>query len=84
VASTSSRAATPTAPRGKDFGKLIRDYLSTHGGSVYTQMLIDHFNRYCTDAQATADFKETLKKIATLEKGGRGRGRWVLKDQYKK
>lgn len=83
VASTSSRAGTP-APSGKDFAKLIRDYLSTHGGSVYTQMLIDHFNRYCTSPQTTADFKETLKVIATLEKGGRGRGRWVLKDQYKK
>lgn len=84
VASTTSRAGTPTAPGGKDFAKLIRDYLSTHGGSVYTQMLIDHFNRYCTTPQATADFKETLKVIATLEKGGRGRGRWVLKDQYRR
>ncbi|KAJ9652666.1 DNA repair protein rhp26 [Neophaeococcomyces mojaviensis] len=84
VASNPSRAGTPPAPRGKDFGKLIRDYLTSHGGSVYTQMLIDHFNRYCTDAQATADFKETLKTIATLERGGRGRGRWVLKEQYKK
>lgn len=83
VASNSSRAATPT-PRGKDFAKLIRDYLSAHGGSVFTQMLIDHFNRYCTTPQATAEFKETLKVIATLEKGGRGRGRWVLKEQYKK
>ena len=84
VASTASRAGTPTAPGGKDFAKLIRDYLSAHGGSVYTQMLIDHFNRYCTTAQATADFKETLKVIATLDKGTRGRGRWVLRDQYKK
>lgn len=83
IASTSSRAGTP-APSGKDFAKLIRDYLSTHGGSVFTQMLIDHFNRYCTTPQATADFKETLKVIATLEKGTRGRGRWVLKEQYKK
>lgn len=83
VASASSRSGTP-APRGKDFAKLIRDYLSAQGGSVYTQMLIDHFNRYCTTPQATADFKETLKVIAQLEKGSRGRGRWVLKDQYKK
>ena len=81
--SASSRAAT-LVPNGKDFAKLIRDYLSTHGGSVYTQMLIDHFNRYCVTPQATADFKETLKVIATLEKGGRGRGRWVLKDQYRR
>lgn len=79
-----SRESTPALPRGKDFGKLIRDYLTTHGGSVFTQMLIDHFNRYCTTPQATAEFKETLKVIARLEKGSRGRGRWVLKDEYKK
>ncbi|KIW66747.1 hypothetical protein PV04_06046 [Phialophora macrospora] len=80
---SASREGTPSLPRGKDFGKLIRNYLTTHGGSVYTQMLIDHFNRYCTTAQATAEFKETLKLIAKLEKGSRGRGRWVLKDEYK-
>ncbi|KIW20257.1 hypothetical protein PV08_00832 [Exophiala spinifera] len=79
-----SRSGTPAIPQGKDFGKLIRDYLSSHGGSVYTQMLIDHFNRFCTTPQATAEFKETLKLIARLEKGSRGRGRWVLKDEYKK
>lgn len=83
ITSTFSRGGSPAAPSGKDFGKLIRDYLVSHGGSVYTQMLIDHFNRFCTSAQATADFKETLKTIARLEKGGRGRGRWVLKDQFK-
>ncbi|KIY00855.1 uncharacterized protein Z520_03521 [Fonsecaea multimorphosa CBS 102226] len=79
-----SRDTTPTLPQGKDFGKLIRDYLTTHGGSVYTQMLIDHFNRFCTTPQATLEFKETLKLIARLEKGSRGRGRWVLKDEYRR
>ena len=83
-AASASREGTPLAPRGKDFGKLIRDYLTTHGGTVHTQMLIDHFNRFCTTAQATADFKETLKLLARLEKGGTGRGRWVLKDEYRK
>jgi DNA excision repair protein ERCC-6 len=82
-----SRAGTPTTtgaqPRGKDFGKLIRDYLLNHGGSVYTQMLIDHFNRYCTSPQATMEFKETLKAIATLEKGSSSaRGKWKLKREY--
>lgn len=81
---STSRAGTPALPQGKDFGKLIRDFLTTHGGAAYTQMLIDHFNRYCTTPQATMEFKETLKVIATLEKAGRGRGRWVLKDEYKK
>jgi DNA excision repair protein ERCC-6 len=84
---SSSRGGTPTTgglqPRGKDFAKLIRDYLSTHGGSVYTQMLIDHFNRYCTTPQATMEFKETLKAIATLERGSSSaRGKWKLKPEY--
>lgn len=77
-------AGTATPRSGKEFGKLIRDYLSVHGGSAYTQNLIDHFNRYCTTQQATLEFKETLKAIARLEKGSRGRGRWVLKDEYKR
>ena len=83
-AASASRDGSPALPRGKDFGKLIRDYLTTHGGTVHTQMLIDHFNRFCATEQATAEFKETLKVIAKLEKGSRGRGRWVLKDEYKK
>jgi DNA excision repair protein ERCC-6 len=78
-----SRSGTPTSVRGRDFGKLIQNYLMTHGGSVYTQMLIDHFNRYCTTPQATMEFKETLKVIATLDKGSRARGKWVLKDEYR-
>lgn len=77
-----SRQTTP-APRGKDFMKMIRDYLVTHGGKVHTQMLIDHFNRYCSTPARTAEFKEMLKEIAILEKGSRGRGRWVLKEEYK-
>jgi DNA excision repair protein ERCC-6 len=46
-------------------------------------MLIDHFNRYCGTEQRTADFKEMLKRIATLEKGRNGRGRWIVKDEFK-
>jgi len=83
-AASASRSGTPSILQGKDFGKLIRDYLTAHGGSVHTQMLIDHFNRFCTTQQATMDFKETLKVLAKLEKGSRGRGRWVLKDEYKR
>ncbi|MCJ1306657.1 hypothetical protein MMC25_000300 [Agyrium rufum] len=91
----SSRASTPagggggganedsSTPRGKDFMILIRNYLQAHGGQVHTQMLIDHFNRYCGTPQRTVEFKEMLKTIAVLEKGGRGRGKWVLKEQYK-
>ncbi|KAK2759420.1 hypothetical protein FQN54_002898 [Arachnomyces sp. PD_36] len=78
-------SSSSTQPRGKDFMVMIRDYLVTHGGQVHTQMLIDHFNRFCTTPQATAEFKEMLKTIAVLEKGGGGnggRGRWVLKPEY--
>ncbi|KAI4176330.1 MAG: hypothetical protein LQ343_001068 [Gyalolechia ehrenbergii] len=81
---TAGSSRQSTAPsKGVDFMKTIRDYLVTHGGRVYTQMLIDHFNRYCTSADKTAEFKEMLKEIARLEKGSRGRGSWVLKDEYR-
>ncbi|KAI7208004.1 hypothetical protein KC365_g16283, partial [Hortaea werneckii] len=70
-------------PKGKEFLVLIRDFLLAHGGKAYTQMLIDHFNRYCGTPQRTAEFKEMLKTIAELEKGGRGRGRWVIREEYR-
>ena len=63
---------------------MIRDYLLAHGGKVYTQNLIDHFNRFCGSAHRTAEFKEMLKVIGVLEKGSRGRGKWVLRDEYRK
>ena len=82
-----SRGSTPNSnasgPRGTDFIKMIRDYLVIQGGQVHTQMLIDHFNRYCNTAEKTAEFKAMLTEIATMERGTRGRGRWVLKDEYK-
>ncbi len=82
-ASPASRQSTPTGPQGTDFMKMIRDYLVIHSGKVHTQMLIDHFNRHCNTPQKTVEFKEMLKEIATLEKGSRGRGSWILKDEYK-
>ncbi|KAK5128307.1 hypothetical protein LTR85_002974 [Meristemomyces frigidus] len=88
-AASSSRGSTPTSrqqqnqPKGKDFLVLIRDFLLAQGGKAYTQMLIDHFNRYCGTPQRTAEFKEMLKVIAELEKGGRGRGRWALREEYR-
>ena len=82
-----SRGSTPNSsglgPRGTDFIKMIRDYLVVQGGQVHTQMLIDHFNRYCNTAEKTAEFKAMLTEIAKLERGTRGRGRWVLKEEYK-
>ena len=82
-----SRGDTPdsnaSGPRGTDFIKMIRDYLVVQGGQVHTQMLIDHFNRFCNTPEKTAEFKAMLTEIAKLERGTRGRGRWVLKDEYK-
>ncbi|MCJ1390504.1 hypothetical protein MMC18_003364 [Xylographa bjoerkii] len=72
-----------SGPRGTSFMKLIRDYMIAHGGKVHTQMLIDHFNRHCNTPERTAEFKAMLKEIATLQKGSRGRGAWILKDDYK-
>jgi DNA excision repair protein ERCC-6 len=87
--SSSSRTNSPRdspAPGGRvDFMSMIRDYMVAQGGSAYTQMLIDHFNRFCTTPQRSAEFKEVLKKVAVLEKGGRnGRGKWSLKKEYAK
>jgi DNA excision repair protein ERCC-6 len=84
----SSRADTPggeRAPRGKDFMKLIRDFIKRQGGSVPSQALVNHFNRMCKSEQETMEFKHMLGEIARLEKGAnsRMRGRWVLKDEFK-
>ena len=85
---SSSRLGTPggseRAPRGKDFMKLIRDFIKTHGGSVPSQALVNHFNRMCRTAQQSAEFKHMLGEIAVLEKGNsRLRGKWILKDEFK-
>ncbi|KAM5437788.1 DNA repair protein rhp26 [Microsporum ferrugineum] len=89
ASASASRSGTPRTgtPTGKDFMVMIRDYIITHGGSVYTQMLVDHFNRFCDSPRATAEFKEILRTIAFLDKSGTGtraRGKWVLKPEYAK
>lgn len=77
-ASTPSSDAQASQPRGREFVQLIKSYLLTHGGAVYTQMLIDHFNRFCGTPERTAEFKEMLKAIAVLDKGdGDGGGRAI-------
>ncbi|QSS48767.1 DNA repair and recombination protein RAD26 [Histoplasma capsulatum var. duboisii H88] len=81
--SSISSSSSSSRPRGKDFLKMIRDYIMAHGGSVRTQNLIDHFNRFCDTPRATMEFKEMLRTIAVLEKtGGRARGKWVLRPEY--
>ena len=97
-ASDSSRSSTPLAHNlndvrvrndmknkklGKGFVSKIRDFLVAHNGRVYTQNLIDHFNRYCTTQERTAEFTAMIKEIATLQKGSRGRGMWTLKEEFK-
>ena len=89
------RASTPGSvtstseapPSGKDFARLIRDFMLVQGGACPSQMLVDHFDRYCrNNARATAEFKESLKAIASME-GGRGRaGRsmWRLKPEFRR
>ena len=88
--SDSSRASTPASRRpvtgqrlGKEFMGKIREFLIAHDGKAYTQNLIDHFNRYCTTPERTAEFKAMIKELASLEKGGRGRGLWILKEEYR-
>ncbi|KAL2838388.1 SNF2 family N-terminal domain-containing protein [Aspergillus pseudoustus] len=81
--SATGSPAPSSNPSGKDFITMIRDFITSQGGAVYTQNLIDHFNHYCTTPQKSAEFKEMLKQIAILEKGGRnGRGKWSLKPEY--
>jgi DNA excision repair protein ERCC-6 len=89
ASASSSRSATPgseTVPKGKDFMKLIQDFIKRQGGSVPSQSLVNHFNRMCKTPQQTLEFKEMLGQIAILEKSGsnsRMRGRWVLKEEFK-
>jgi DNA excision repair protein ERCC-6 len=78
-------AGNGRTPRGKDFLKLIRDFIKLQGGSVPSQALVNHFNRMCQTPQQTSEFKHMLGQIASLEKGpnSRMRGRWVLKQEFK-
>lgn len=86
-ASTPGSSTSEPTPSGKDFARLIRDFMLVHGGSCPSQMLVDHFDRYCkNNPRATAEFKESLKAIASME-GGRGRGgrsMWKLKPEYRR
>ncbi|KAI9828044.1 MAG: hypothetical protein M1832_003571 [Thelocarpon impressellum] len=78
-----ARRVEDRGPSPGDFLKLIREFFIRHGGQVRSKMLVDHFDRMCKTREQSALFKELLRKIATLERGGRMRGNWVLKDEYK-
>jgi DNA excision repair protein ERCC-6 len=88
----SSRGGTPGGsgsegggPRGKDFIRLIRDYIRRQGGSVPSQMLVVHFGPMCKSDQQSADFKAMLEQVAVLKRGtgSRARARWELKEEFK-
>ncbi|KAI9646884.1 DNA repair protein rhp26 [Ciborinia camelliae] len=86
--SSSSRAATPNRPVGRqnhDFAKMIVDFIKSMGGSVPSQAVVNHFNRYCTSDRVTAQFKHTLTEVAICEQGtnSRMRAKWVLRDEFK-
>ncbi|KAJ4305247.1 DNA repair protein rhp26 [Kalmusia sp. IMI 367209] len=83
--SSRSNTPQPTSLRGRQMLERIRDFMITHGGVVPTQMLVDHFDHYCRAVPGRSEeFKEMLKLIAKMEKGGGARrGRWVLKDEWR-
>lgn len=86
---SSSRNLTPPPSnelKPRDWMRMIPAYIRRQGGSVPSQMLIVHFDNMCRTAQNTVDFKACLQEVAKLEKGannGRGRGRWVLKEEFR-
>ncbi|CAL5865798.1 uncharacterized protein PFLUO_LOCUS4 [Penicillium psychrofluorescens] len=83
VRSADSSSPAPTRmPRGKDFLAMIRDYIASCRGPVYSQMLIDEFSHYCNTPQRIAEFQEMLKKVATLSRAADGRGKWTLNPEF--
>ncbi|KAJ4377407.1 DNA repair protein rhp26 [Neocucurbitaria cava] len=84
-ASTPSSTPTPHTFRGRRMLEMIRDFLLTHGGSVPSRMLIDHFDHHVrAQPGRKEEFMEGLKLLATMERSGSAqRGRWVLKDEWK-
>lgn len=82
AAVTNTSTSSTRMPRGKDFMPMIQNYLASQRGPTVTQMIVDHFNHYCTNQQRVAEFQEMLKKVATLHKGRDGRGRWTLKPEF--
>ncbi|KKY17286.1 putative dna repair and recombination protein rad26 [Diplodia seriata] len=91
---SSSRGNTPrpaAADRKKDLEgtelfKAIRNFMRTHDGVVYTEMIKQQFQWQVGEGKEKAEeFRAMLKILAKLEKpsGGDGRGRWTLKTEWK-
>ncbi|KAA8573015.1 hypothetical protein EYC84_003558 [Monilinia fructicola] len=86
--STSSHATNTNRPVGRqrhDFAKMIVDFINRMGGSVPSQTIINHFNRYCISDRVTAQFKHTLTEVAICQPGtnSRMRSKWVLREEFK-
>lgn len=81
----SSRSSTPNRGlRAKDFEEMIPRFIRHHGGQVYSKLLVDHFNQYCTNSQQADQFKLALDKVAHMEKRGSSmRAVWALKPHLK-
>ena len=79
---TTSNSLVPGLPPANLLTQ-IRDFIRQHNNEVRSQMLVDHFGHACRNSYQTAQFKEMLDQIATLEKAGRMRGKWVLKEEYR-
>lgn len=84
AAGPASKTNVPSRRLGVDFMRKIRDFLAVHGGKAPSQMLVDHFNRFCTNAERVAEFTQMVREIATMQRGQNGRGIWILKEEYKK
>ncbi|KAB8299827.1 hypothetical protein EYC80_000075 [Monilinia laxa] len=83
--STSSTSNRPVGRQRHDFAKMIVDFINRMGGSVPSQTIIHHFNRYCISDRVTAQFKHTLTEVAICQPGtnSRMRSKWVLKEEFK-
>jgi DNA excision repair protein ERCC-6 len=79
---SASTSVPDRMPRGKEFIPLVRDFLLKRRGPVWSQVIVDNFNHYCTNQQRSIEFQEALKKVAKLERDRGGRGKWVLKPEF--
>ncbi|KAF2396175.1 hypothetical protein EJ06DRAFT_516923 [Trichodelitschia bisporula] len=73
-------------PKGRDFVPMILDFFHAHNNRCYTKMIIDQFNRHCTDAERTAEFQAILRELAVMSnpsRVGRGRAVWTLREEYR-
>lgn len=90
---SSSRGATPRPEQqrkrdleGTELFKAIRNFMQTHGGTVFTEMIKQQFQWQVGEGRENAEeFRAMLKRLADLERPsqGDGRGKWVLKAEWR-